>query len=35
VMILRFDNFKPSRPAALIAESAVAPVEEVVADATA
>jgi serine phosphatase RsbU (regulator of sigma subunit) len=35
VMILRFDNFKPSRPAAVIAESAVAPVEEVVAEATA
>jgi serine phosphatase RsbU (regulator of sigma subunit) len=37
VMILRFDNFKPSRPAAVIAESAVATVpdnEEVVATAT-
>ncbi|HXH93955.1 MAG TPA: SpoIIE family protein phosphatase [Thermoanaerobaculia bacterium] len=34
VMILRFDNFKPSRPAAVVAESAVATVldnEEVVA----
>jgi serine phosphatase RsbU (regulator of sigma subunit) len=35
VMILRFDNFKPSRPAAMIAESTVAPVEEVVAETTA